>query len=191
MVCRSRCDPRPARLRLQNVSLTTDRGESLRRPDVCWQTVVRVWSLSCSNSSAAVGAGSSFMRHRRLSLVLVAAVMTSASLPVHADDSSGPATVAVFSFDKSITEKPASDDPLFGSVGAETLHSLLPGSTRPPKMTTSRRSSCSPAAHHLPTPRRKRSGRQSIASRRRARKFTPTPTRSAPPSTPCSAVRRG
>lgn len=51
--------------------------------------------------------------------------MTSASLPVHADDSSGPATVAVFSFDKSITEKPASDDPLFGSVGAETLHSLI------------------------------------------------------------------
>jgi len=65
------------------------------------------------------------MRHRRLSLLLVAALMMSASLPVHADDSSGPATVAVFSFDKSITEKPASDDPLFGSVGAETLHSLI------------------------------------------------------------------
>ncbi|QDU37995.1 Protease 4 [Maioricimonas rarisocia] len=65
------------------------------------------------------------MRNRGSCLVLCAALLMSAGLTARADDSTKPATVAVFAFDRTVTEKPVSDDPLFGSVGSETLYSLI------------------------------------------------------------------
>ncbi|MDA7527980.1 hypothetical protein N8590_03235, partial [bacterium] len=43
---------------------------------------------------------------------------------VDAQDKKNPGTIAVFDLGSSITDKPTPDDPLFGSVGGESLRSL-------------------------------------------------------------------
>lgn len=63
-----------------------------------------------------------FARYRFVAALLAFALFN--LTPTDAQDNKNPGTIAVFELGSAITDKPTPDDPLFGSVGGESLRSL-------------------------------------------------------------------
>lgn len=62
---------------------------------------------------------------RRLCVLLILVLPLTAAVPTFAAEKEDAATIAVFSLDRPVTEAPAGEDLLFGSVGNETFKDLV------------------------------------------------------------------